>query len=53
MNLETITLHQEEVSEMSELIDTWRHILPEVGELPDSVPPIRAGRSADFKKARK
>ena len=53
MNLETITLHQEEVAEMSELIDTLRNILPEVGEPPDSVPPIRAGRSADFKKARK
>jgi len=53
MNLETITLHQEEVAEMSELIDTLRNILPEVGEAPDSVPPIRAGRSADFKKAKK
>jgi hypothetical protein len=38
---------------MSELIDTLRNILPEVGEAPDSVPPIRAGRSADFKKAKK
>jgi hypothetical protein len=53
MNLETITLHQEEVAEMSELIETLRNILPEVGEAPDSVPPIRAGRSADFKKAKK
>jgi hypothetical protein len=53
MNLETITLHQEEVAEMSELIDTLRNILPEVGEAPDSIPPIRAGRSADFKKAKK
>jgi len=53
MNLETITLHQEEVAEMSELIDTLRNILPEVGEEPDSVPLIRAGRSADFKKAKK
>jgi hypothetical protein len=38
---------------MSDLIDTLRNILPEVGDPPELVPPLRAGRSADFRQARK
>jgi ElaB/YqjD/DUF883 family membrane-anchored ribosome-binding protein len=54
LNLETIQLHIDESEDLSNLVDTLRNILPEVGD-PKAAPPqqLRARRSASFDSIRK
>jgi len=54
LNLDTIQLHIDESEDLSDLVDTLRNILPEIGE-PKAAPPqhLRAGRSAAFDSIKK
>ena len=54
LNLETIQLHIDESEDLSDLVDTLRNILPEVGN-PNTMSPQhhRSGRSADFDSIKK
>jgi hypothetical protein len=54
LNLETIQLHIDESEDLSNLVDTLRNILPEVGNQ-NTIPPQhrRAGRSANFDSIKK
>jgi len=54
LNLDTIQLHINESEDMSDLVDTLRNILPEIGD-PKTAPPqhLRAGRSAAFDSIKK
>jgi len=54
LNLDTIQLHINESEDLSDLVDTLRNILPEVGD-PKAASPqhLRAGRSAAFDSIKK
>jgi len=54
LNLDTIQLHINESEDLSDLVDTLRNILPEVGDPKTASPQhLRAGRSAAFDSIKK